>query len=69
MINLFLLMLSAGMPELNFESDIQPMVDRLSLESTEQEASNLFKREIQNAMGNRRRRIDNFFHNFKAKHL
>ena len=69
LINLFLLMLSAGMPELNYESDIQPMVRRLSLDLTEQEASNLFKKEIVNAMNNRMRRMDIFFHNVKAKYM
>ena len=69
LINLFLLMLSAGMPELNYESDIQPMVNRLQLDMTEVEASNLFKKEIENAMNNKMRRLDNFFHNIKAKYL
>ena len=69
LINLFLLMLSAGMPELNYESDIQPMVRRHSLDLTDQQASNLLKKEIVNAMNNKMRRLDNFLHNVKVKYL
>jgi len=35
LINLFLLMLSAGMPELNKEKDIEFLVERLHFELTE----------------------------------
>ena len=58
-------MLSAGMPELNKEKDIEFLVERLHFELTEQEASKLFKKEIIKAMNNNMRRIDNVFHNIK----
>ena len=58
-------MLSAGMPELNKEKDIEFLVDRLHFELTEQEASKLFKKEIIKAMNNKMRRFDNVAHNIK----
>ena len=67
LINMFLIMLSAGMPELKKEYDIQFMVNRLDLNISEQEASNKFKKEIQKAMQTYSRRFDNFLHNCKAK--
>jgi len=39
-------MLSAGMPELNHEKDIDHMVQKLKLELSEQEASKDFKKKI-----------------------
>ncbi len=67
LINMFLIMLSAGMPELKRDDDIQFMVNRLDLGISEQEASNKFKKEIQRAMVTYSRRFDNFIHNIKAK--
>ena len=58
-------MLSAGMPELNKEKDIEFLVERLHFELTEQEASKLFKKEIIKAMNNKMRRFDNVAHNIK----
>ncbi len=58
-------MLSAGMPELNKEKDIEFLVERLHFDLTEQEASKLFKKEIIKAMNNRMRRFDNVAHNIK----
>jgi len=68
LINMFLIMLSAGMPELKRDDDIQYMVNRLDLGISEQEASNKFKKEIQKAMQTYSRRFDNFIHNIKAKY-
>ena len=65
LINLFLLMLSAGMPELNHEKDIQWLVKRLNLNLSEQEASKVFKKEIINAIYSTSRRLDNLAHNIK----
>jgi phosphatidylinositol-4,5-bisphosphate 3-kinase catalytic subunit alpha/beta/delta len=67
-INMFLIMLSAGMPELNRESDIQFIVDALKLDYTDQEASVHFKKEIERASHTWSRRWDNFIHNIKAKY-
>ena len=64
---MFLIMLSAGMPELKRDDDIQFLVNRLDLGISEQEASNKFKKEIQKAMTTYSRRFDNFIHNIKAK--
>ena len=43
-------MLSAGMPELNHEKDIEFLVKKLNFGMTEQEANKLFKKEIINAI-------------------
>ena len=67
-INMFLIMLSAGMPELNRESDIQFIVDALKLDYTDQEASVHFRKEIERATKTWSRRFDNFIHNLKAKY-
>lgn len=69
LINLFLLMLSAGMPELMQDSDIQYMVTKLNLDMTEQEASKLMKKEIARAQNTISRRMDNLAHNIKAAHM
>ena len=60
-------MLSAGMPELNKELDIQHIVNALKLDYTNQEASVHFKKEIERASKTWSRRFDNFIHNYKAK--
>ena len=68
LINLFLLMMSAGMPELNSERDLKHLVDVLKFDYTDQEASMHFKRLINEAMDGFcmwRRRIDNLAHNAK----
>jgi len=65
---MFLIMLSAGMPELRKDEDLQWLVDKLDMNISEQEASNKFKKEIQKAMRTSSRRFDNFVHNIKAKY-
>lgn len=69
LINLFMLMLSAGMPELNQQEDILWLVKKLQFEKSEQEASKIFKREIHKAIENKRRLLDNLAHNVKAKYF
>lgn len=66
-INLFLLMQSAGMPELKCSADIEYMRNMLSLQFTEMEAEAKFKKEIINSMNSRIRTLDNFIHNLKHK--
>lgn len=65
LINLFMLMISAGMPELKNKEEIKYLRDQLSLKLTEMEADSKFTMEIQNSLNNTFRRIDNFLHNFK----
>ena len=67
LINMFLIMLSAGMPELNKENDIKFIVNALKFDYTDQEASVHFRKEIHRAMHTWSRRFDNFIHNIKAK--
>jgi len=43
-------MLSAGMPELNHQDDLEYLVKKLAFEQSEQEASKAFKKEIQRAI-------------------
>lgn len=49
LINLFLIMLSAGMPELKKKEEIQRLVIKLDINSSEQEANKKFKEEIDRA--------------------
>ena len=65
LINLFLLMVPAGMPELLDDSDIQYLANMLSLDLTEKAAASKFQSEITNALKSTSRQIDNYFHNLK----
>jgi phosphatidylinositol-4,5-bisphosphate 3-kinase catalytic subunit alpha/beta/delta len=65
LINLFMLMITAGMPELKNKEEIKYLREMLSLKLTEMEADIKFNAEIQNALNNTFRRIDNFIHNLK----
>lgn len=49
LINLFLIMLSAGMPELKKKEEIQRLVTKLDINASEQEADKKFKEEIDRA--------------------
>lgn len=62
LINLFFLMISAGMPELKNRDDIKYLLEMLSLKLTEKEASNKFVAEIENSLNNYFRSIDNAIH-------
>ncbi|GAB5356900.1 hypothetical protein AAMO2058_000328200 [Amorphochlora amoebiformis] len=62
---LFLLMVSAGMPECLMASDIDYMRKQMLLEKTPKEAGRDFEKEITKARKDTYRRIDNFIHNFK----
>ena len=65
LINLFMLMISAGMPELKKKEEIKYLREMLSLKLTEMEADSKFSSEIKNALDNTFRRLDNFLHNIK----
>ena len=64
-INLFLIMLSAGMPELQKKEEIRKLEIKLSLNSSDREAEKIFIKEIKEAMTTFSRRIDNAAHNWK----
>ena len=64
-INLFLIMLSAGMPELQNKEHIGRLQDKLNLMSSDREAEKIFIREIKDAMTTFSRRMDNLAHNYK----
>lgn len=61
--NLFKLMISAGMPELQYKEEISYIRDMLSLKLTESEAVDKFNEEIDTALNNTFRRVDNLIHN------
>jgi len=63
--NLFILMVSAGMPELMVETDIAYLRDKLALELVEKKAEKLFEFEIGKSLETTFRRIDNYVHNIK----
>jgi hypothetical protein len=66
LINLFLIMLSAGMPELKKEADIFALEGALHINPnlTDRMAEKLFKEKIQLSVTATSRRMDNMFHNF-----
>jgi phosphatidylinositol-4,5-bisphosphate 3-kinase len=66
LISLFILMISAGMPELKKKEEIKYLREMLSLKLTEKEANSKFTTEIDNALNNAFKLIDNFFHAAKA---
>lgn len=66
LISLFILMISAGMPELKKKEEIKYLREMLSLKLTEKEANSKFTTEIDNALNNAFKLIDNFFHGAKA---
>lgn len=61
--NLFLLMVSAGMPELMDREDVLYLRDMLCLDATDKQAEKRFKAEIKNSLDGTWRRIDNLIHN------
>lgn len=65
LMNLFVLMVPAGMPELLEAEDISYMREMLSLDLTDTEASEKFKKEINNCLSNTFRRVDNTIHIFR----
>ena len=64
-LNLFLIMLSAGMPELQKKDEIRKLEKKLNLKSSDREAEKIFIREIKEAMTTFTRRMDNMAHNYK----
>jgi phosphatidylinositol-4,5-bisphosphate 3-kinase len=63
--NLFILMVSAGMPELGNMEDIEYLKEKLLLSHSDSEAEKQFRKEIQKSLDNTWRRIDNAIHNVK----
>jgi phosphatidylinositol-4,5-bisphosphate 3-kinase len=65
--NLFILMVSAGMPELMFEQDISYLRDMLRLDHTVEEAAEWFKNQIDHSVEDQWRIWDNAAHLAKHK--
>lgn len=63
--NLFVLMVSAGMPELMKESDIYYLKDKLFLDIGEKKADKELQAEIKKSLETTYRRIDNMIHNLR----
>eukprot|EP00301_Raphidiophrys_heterophryoidea_P003105 c11415_g1_i1.p1 GENE.c11415_g1_i1~~c11415_g1_i1.p1 ORF type:complete len:1225 (+),score=358.02 c11415_g1_i1:46-3720(+) len=61
-INMFAMMLSTGIPELQDEEDIQYMIDVLQLGSTDEEATQQFKQLIRDSYNNKFKLIDGYLH-------
>ena len=64
-INLFTLMVPAGMPELSSREDINYLRDMLCSEMDPKEAAEKFKEEIYSTLNSKFRRFDNTIHIFK----
>ncbi len=62
LVNLFLLMLPAGMPELASKEDINYLRDILAPTETDEEAVKRFNEQCKNALGDVRKRLDNTVH-------
>ena len=58
-------MLSAGMPELRCEEDIDFLRIKLAFELSDKAAASQFKREINNSLNDYFRKFDNLIHNIK----
>ncbi|KRX06528.1 Protein kinase-like domain [Pseudocohnilembus persalinus] len=65
LIDLFLLMQQAGIPELQKPEDIEYLKKQLSLELNNQQATKKFKDAIFESLATTSRRIDNLIHQFK----
>jgi len=61
--NLFILMVTAGMPELMMEEDIYYLREKLYLNMTEKKAEKRLMEEINKSLDSTFRRIDNMIHN------
>lgn len=67
LINIFLMNLSAGMPELQFPTDVKYLEVKLAMDISDQEATAKFRQEIASSLNDTWRRLDNLFHNMKRK--
>ncbi|CAD8067341.1 unnamed protein product [Paramecium primaurelia] len=67
LVDLFLMNLTAGIPELQNAEDVRYLQDRLALNLSEQEAIMKFRQEIITSINDKWRRVDNFFHTLKRK--
>ncbi|CAK95176.1 unnamed protein product (macronuclear) [Paramecium tetraurelia] len=66
-INIFLMNLSAGMPELQQASNVKYIEDQLALNLSDQEATAKFKQEIVNSLNDTWRQVDNWYHYMRRK--
>ena len=65
LISIFMMMLSAGMPELSSSADLEYLVNQLSLDISDHEANIKFKKEIADSLNSNWRRLDNLLHTLK----
>jgi len=65
LMDLFVLMIPAGMPELTKRSDVAFMDEKLMLQMSPDQAAKHFSKEINNALNTITRRIDNLAHTVK----
>ena len=63
-ITMFILMQTAGMPELTCFEDIFYLRDMLNLHLNDAEALKLFRKEIKASVGDTWRKYDNLIHNY-----
>lgn len=67
-INMFAMMVAAGIPELDNYKSIDYLVDKLSLEMSAQEAALKIKQEIKDTLDSETsRRLDNMVHEMNRK--
>ena len=63
--NMFMLMVSAGMPELMEVQDVNYLQEKLNLHLSDSDAEKAFKKELKKSLDTTWRRIDNMIHNVK----
>jgi hypothetical protein len=68
-LDLFVLMIPAGVPELVEKGDIGYLLKQLSLDLDDEDAENKFKKEISGSLANKFRRFDNMVHNMKVNDM
>lgn len=66
-INLFMLMVPAGMPELLEAEDVTYLREQLLLSLTPEQAGKNFVGQIHNSLNTVSRRVDNWLHNLKVR--
>ena len=65
LIHLFTLMIPAAMPELQAKHDVEYLKAHLHLDLSDEDAADMFMKEIAICLANFSRQVDNFFHNMK----
>ena len=67
LVNLFVLMVPAGIPELRDAHNVEYLVDQLQLKMTIEEAEGAFEEQLVNALNTTSKKWDDWFHEMAHK--